>query len=89
MTPKISGKKLRLRSPENILAELSECYFNHGIRDFFFKSDTFTFDAAWTKGVCQAILDSPLAGKIRWVANSKVKPLSLETLVHMAAAALS
>jgi short-subunit dehydrogenase/radical SAM superfamily enzyme YgiQ (UPF0313 family) len=83
MTPKISGKKLRLRSPENILAELSECYFTHGIRDFFFKSDTFTFDAAWTRAVCQAILDSPLAGKIRWVANSKVKPLDRDSLALM------
>ncbi len=86
MTPKISGKKLRLRSPENILAELSECYFTHGIRDFFFKSDTFTFDPKWTQAVCRAILDSPLAGKIRWVANSKAKPLSLETLEFMKAA---
>lgn len=83
MTPKISGKKLRLRSPENILAELTDCYVNHGIRDFFFKSDTFTFDPAWTRAVCQAILDSPLAGKIRWVANSKVKPLDKGTLVLM------
>ncbi|EKO37795.1 MAG: short-chain dehydrogenase of unknown substrate specificity [Solidesulfovibrio magneticus str. Maddingley MBC34] len=83
MTPKISGKKLRLRSPENILAELTDCYANHGIRDFFFKSDTFTFDPAWTRAVCQAILDSPLGGKIRWVANSKVKPLDKDTLVLM------
>ena len=83
MTPKISGKKLRLRSPENILAELADCYDNHGIRDFFFKSDTFTFDPAWTRAVCQAILDSPLAGRIRWVANSKVKPLDADTLVLM------
>ncbi|MEA4856013.1 SDR family oxidoreductase [Solidesulfovibrio sp.] len=83
MTPKISGKKLRLRSPENILAELSECYFTHGIRDFFFKSDTFTFDRDWTAAVCQAILASPLAGKIRWVANSKTKPLDRDTLFLM------
>jgi short-subunit dehydrogenase/radical SAM superfamily enzyme YgiQ (UPF0313 family) len=83
MTPKISGKKLRLRSPENILAELTDCYANHGIRDFFFKSDTFTFDPTWTRAVCQAILTSPLAGKIRWVANSKVKPLDAETLALM------
>ena len=83
MTPKISGKKLRLRSPENILAELTDCFANHGIRDFFFKSDTFTFDPAWTRAVCQAILASPLADKIRWVANSKVKPLDKDTLVLM------
>jgi len=80
VTPTISGTKLRLRSPENILAEMRECYHQHGIRDFFFKSDTFTIDQKWTARVCQAILDSDLAGKVRWVANSKVKPLSLETL---------
>jgi len=80
LTPEISGKRLRLRSPANIVAELTECYSTYSIRDFFFKSDTFTFDAKWTRTVCQAILDSPLAGKIRWVANSKVKPLDEETL---------
>lgn len=83
MTPTISGKKLRLRSPDNILAELRQCYHEHGIRNFFFKSDTFTFDQKWTRAVCQAILDSDLAGKIEWVANSKVKPLTLETLEIM------
>ncbi|WP_243357878.1 SDR family oxidoreductase [Fundidesulfovibrio terrae] len=83
VTPTISGVKLRLRSPENILAEMRECYHVHGIRDFFFKSDTFTIDQKWTLKVCQAILDSDLAGKVRWVANSKVKPLSLETLQAM------
>ncbi|GFK94683.1 Decaprenylphosphoryl-2-keto-beta-D-erythro-pentose reductase [Fundidesulfovibrio magnetotacticus] len=86
VTPAISGAKLRLRSPENILAELRECYHQHGIRDFFFKSDTFTFDQKWTQAVCRAILDSDLAGKIRWVANSKVKPLTPETLQAMKAA---
>ena len=80
MTPTISGKKLRLRSPENILAELRECFHEHGIRNFFFKSDTFTFNPRWTREVCRAIIDSDLAGKIEWVANSKVRPLSLETL---------
>jgi len=80
MTPTISGTKLRLRSPENILAELRECYHQHGIRNFFFKSDTFTFDQKWTTAVCEAILASDLAGKIQWVANSKVKPLTPETL---------
>jgi radical SAM superfamily enzyme YgiQ (UPF0313 family)/short-subunit dehydrogenase len=86
ITPTISGTRLRLRSPGNILEELRECYHKHGIRDFFFKSDTFTMDQKWTREVCQAILDSDLAGKVHWVANSKVKPLSLETLQVMKAA---
>lgn len=83
MTPTISGTRLRLRSPENILAELRECFHTHGIRNFFFKSDTFTFDQKWTTAVCEAILASDLAGKIQWVANSRVKPLTAETLKIM------
>jgi radical SAM superfamily enzyme YgiQ (UPF0313 family)/short-subunit dehydrogenase len=83
VTPTISGTKLRLRSPENILEEMRECYHKHHIRDFFFKSDTFTMDQKWTLRVCRAIMDSDLAGKVRWVANSKVKPLSLEVLQAM------
>ena len=86
VTPTISGTRLRLRSPGNILEEMRECYHKHGIRDFFFKSDTFTIDQKWTLEVCRAILDSDLSGKVRWVANSKVKPLSLETLQAMKAA---
>lgn len=83
MTPTISGAKLRLRSPGNILAELRECYFTYGIRNFFFKSDTFTFSPRWAQSVCRAIIDSDLNGKIAWVANSKVKPIDLETLTLM------
>ncbi|GAB6037778.1 hypothetical protein JCM15519_23370 [Fundidesulfovibrio butyratiphilus] len=83
VTPTISGSKLRLRSPGNILEELRECHHKHGIRDFFFKSDTFTIDQKWAQEVCAAITGSDLAGKIRFVANSKVKPISLETLAAM------
>ncbi len=83
LTPIISGVKVRLRSPENILAELSECYHQHRIRNFFFRSDTFTFRKAWVAELCEAICRSELAGKIRWVANSRTRPLDLEVLTMM------
>lgn len=86
LTPVISGKKLRVRSPQNIFEELSECYEKHGIRDFFFKSDTFTLDKKWVLCLCRKILDSNLAGKIRWVANSRTKPLDIDTLNAMKSA---
>ena len=38
LTPTISGKKTRFRSPKSIVNELENCYFNHGIKNFFFKS---------------------------------------------------
>jgi len=65
------------------LAELRECYHRHGIRDFFFKSDTFTIDRNWVESVCAAITSSELSGKIEWVANSRVRPLADDTLSIM------
>jgi radical SAM superfamily enzyme YgiQ (UPF0313 family) len=83
LTPTISGKKVRLRTPENIFQELLDCYRNHGIRNFFFKSDTFTIDRIWVKELCDRIIHSELHGKIEWVANSRVNPIEPETLQYM------
>ena len=83
LTPKISGKKLRLRSVENIYEELYECYSKYNIRNFFFKSDTFTINKEWTIKLCNLIIESPLQGKISWVANSRVNPIDKETLLKM------
>ncbi|MCR5652080.1 MAG: B12-binding domain-containing radical SAM protein [Lachnospiraceae bacterium] len=83
LTPGISGKCVRFRSPENVMAELTECYEKFGICDFFFKADTFTINAEWVKELCQMIIDSPLYGKIHFTANSRVNPLKKETLEIM------
>lgn len=83
LTPEISGKCVRFRSPENVMEELRECYEKYGIRDFFFKADTFTINAEWVKKLCNLIMESPLAGKIHFTANSRVNPLKKETLELM------
>ena len=83
LTPIISGKKLRLRTPQSILDELKECYEKYGINNFFFKADTFTFNKDWTIKLCDLIVDSPLYKKIHWVANSRVNPIDFETLSYM------
>ncbi len=80
LTPAISGKKIRKRSPENILKEMKECYFKHGIKNFFFRSDTFTMDKAWVHELCSLIISSGLHKKIEWVTNSRTKPIDLDTL---------
>jgi radical SAM superfamily enzyme YgiQ (UPF0313 family) len=83
LTPHISGRKLRQRSPANIVAEIRECYHRYGIRNFFMKSDTFTMDRDWVDSLCTQILHSELAGNISWVANSRTRPLERETLSMM------
>lgn len=83
LSPDISGKKVRKRSPQNVLEELEECYFEYGIRDFFFKADTFTIDAEWVVELCRLIIRSKLYGKIEFTANSRVNPLSQKVLAVM------
>ena len=83
LTPGISGKCVRFRSPENVMAELTECYEKFGIKDFFFKADTFTINAEWVKKLCELIIDSPLYGNINFTANSRVNPLKKDTLELM------
>ncbi len=80
LTPIISGKNVRKRSVENIFAEIEECYDKYGIKNFFFKADTFTIDAKWASALCDKIINSKLHGKIEFTANSRVKPLDLDLL---------
>lgn len=80
LTPVISGKCLRKRSVENIFAEIEECYYKFGIKNFFFKADTFTIDEEWATQLCDRIINSDLYGKIEFTVNSRTKPLELELL---------
>lgn len=83
LTPIISGRKVRLRSVENVFAEIEECYYKFNIKSFFFKADTFTIDNEWASALCDKIINSGLNGKITFTANSRTKPLSLELLKKM------
>ncbi|MBR4313304.1 MAG: radical SAM protein [Lachnospiraceae bacterium] len=83
LTPKISGCKVRKRSPQNVFDEIRECYDTYGIKNFFFKADTFTIDKEWVLELCSLIENSDLFGKIHYTANSRVKPISKEVLEAM------
>lgn len=83
LAPKISGNKVKLRSPESIYEEILDCYKNHKIKNFFFQSDTFTYDKNWTIKLCGLIINSKLNDKINWVANSRTNPIDEETLLQM------
>ena len=83
LSPKISGKMVRFRSPQNVLEELKECYEKYDIKNFFFKADTFTINPKWTIELCDLIVNSNLNNKIEFTANSRVKPISEELLIAM------
>ncbi len=80
LTPVISGKKVRKRDVESVYGEIEECFNKYGIRNFFFKADTFTIDSDYANAVCDRIINSPIHGKIEFTVNSRVKPLELSLL---------
>lgn len=65
----VSGSKVRLRSFENILAEIKECVEKYRITNFLFWSDIFNFDRQWTTELCEAIIENGL--KITWSSNTR------------------
>ncbi len=89
VSPVISGKKVRYRSPKSVFDELNQCANEHKILDFFFKSDTFTMKKEWVIELCDLIINSELKGKINWVANSRVNTIDEEMIAKMKAAGCS
>ncbi|MFH1741404.1 MAG: radical SAM protein [bacterium] len=80
----VAGKKARVRSPENVIAEIRECIDRHGIRDFLFRSDLFTANRKWVLDLCAAIRE--LGVTISWSCNSRVDTIDEEILDAMKAA---
>ncbi|MEK6959941.1 MAG: radical SAM protein [Nanoarchaeota archaeon] len=77
----VSGKRIHSRSPESVVAEIEECVYKHGIRDFFFRADTFTWLKPWVIKLCKLIIEKNL--KITWVCNSRVDTLDDERVEWM------
>lgn len=73
---RLSGFKLRVRSPKNILMEVRECVERFGIREFLFNGDTFTIKKSWVLELCELIQKSKL--DIRWGCNSRVDTFDIE-----------
>ncbi len=76
-----SGYKLFKRSVESVIKEIEECYYKFNIKDFFFRSDTFTLDEKWVVNFCRQIADKQL--NIRWGTNSRVDTINEERLKWM------
>lgn len=64
-----NGSKVRMRSPENIIAEVRECINKYNIKNFIFWADVFNQDREWTMNLCKKIIASGL--KFTWSANTR------------------
>lgn len=81
LVKEVAGKKVRCRSPKIIVDEIEECVNKHKIRNFHFKSDTFTWNKPWVLELCREVEKRRL--KIKWICNSRVDTLDSERLLWM------
>lgn len=72
----VSGAKVRVRSAENIIAEIRECVEKYNIKNFLFWSDIFNFNREWTLDLCRKIIKSGL--KITWSSNTRANTMDDE-----------
>lgn len=73
-------RKIRHRSPENIIKEL-KFLKKLGLKEFIFHSDTFTIDRNVVMKICQMMLKENL--NLRWACNSRVDTVDEEMLKLM------
>ncbi|MBT3408600.1 radical SAM protein [archaeon] len=81
--PFFSGNKIRRRSPQNIIEEMSECFYKYGIRHFSFLDDTFTTDKKWVHDFCDFINASKLYGNVSWMCLTRVDNIDEKLLIKM------
>lgn len=74
----VSGSDIITRSPAGIANEMEICKERFGIRNFYFRADTFTWNKDWMVEVCKRIVDKKL--DVSWVCNSRVDTIDEERL---------
>ena len=66
----VMGKKLRLRTPENIVKEIDELKRDYGAREIFFWDDTITVNKKWLHKLCDILIAEKM--DITWSAATRV-----------------
>jgi radical SAM superfamily enzyme YgiQ (UPF0313 family) len=78
---KYYGKKLRLRSPENIIDEVKEVKNKYGINNIVMWADTFTLNREFVVKICKLLIREKTG--VRWMCNSRVDTVDPEMLKLM------
>jgi len=78
------GRRVRVRSPHNVLAELRQIVGELGIPNIVFMTDSLTLNRQWAMDLFQAIIDNGL--KFQWICNSRVDAVDFDLLRAMKAA---
>ncbi|MEN9787277.1 MAG: hypothetical protein RLZZ299_2541 [Pseudomonadota bacterium] len=80
------GKKLRARSPENVVAEIVALHARYGIEGFWFTDDTFTTNRTWVTRFCALLRATGL--ELHWGCTTRANLIAPELMRTMAEAGL-
>lgn len=70
-SPKLCGRKIRYRKPENVIKELIYLNKEFGIKEFNFQDDNFTANAQHARAICEGIIKAGL--KIDWACENGIR----------------
>jgi anaerobic magnesium-protoporphyrin IX monomethyl ester cyclase len=73
-----TGKKVRFRSPANVLEEIELLVRKHGVKELFFSDDMFTGKESHLAGVCEGLIRKRL--DLAWVCQTHVNNITTEKL---------
>lgn len=77
----VQGKRVRRRSPENVVAELEKLVADYGIRGFYICDDLAAGDREWMLAFSRELADRGLG--LQWACQSRVDQVDAEMLAAM------
>lgn len=84
LSARMNGTRIRSRSVEGILSEVTWVVQNTKIREFFFRADTFTARTSWLMRFCKEMVKQGM--DIEWYTNARIDTLDAGILHAMAVA---
>jgi anaerobic magnesium-protoporphyrin IX monomethyl ester cyclase len=87
--PALAGRRMRRRSPADVVGEILETHERYGVGFVSFLDDTFTTSRRWVIQLCAALTDAGLPGRVAWSCLTRPDLVDPELLASMRDAGLS
>ena len=87
--PHLAGRRMRRRSPGDVVAEMEEVHSRWGVGFVSFLDDTFTTSRRWVLELCQALGDAGLSGRVAWSCLTRPDLVDPELLATMKGAGMT
>lgn len=70
-SPEIWGRRIRYRSPKNVVDEIEYLVNEHGVKEIHFEDDNLTLKKSHVEGICELILERKI--KVNWATPNGIR----------------